>query len=91
MGLHKSSYYRYKANALIGKHTKQNGNLGTKKPRAHILQETTILRIVLESTADHMPHKSWTKEDGEKVVAMSLPSSFIEIEPCRKSMLETLS
>ena len=23
-----------------------------------------------------MPHKSWTNEDGEKVVAMSLPSSF---------------
>ena len=32
MGLHGSSYYRYKADALVGKHTQQHGNLGTKKP-----------------------------------------------------------
>ena len=76
MGLHRSSYYRYKADALIRKRTEQHGNLGTKKPRTHTLQATAILRTLLESTADHMPHKSRTKEDGEKVVAMSLPSSF---------------
>ena len=50
--------------------------MGTKKPRTHTLQATATLQIVLESTADHMPHKSQTKEDGEKVVAMSLPLSF---------------
>ena len=76
MGLHKSSYYRYKADALVGKCAKQHGNQGTKKPRTHTLQEIAILRTLLESSADHMPHKSRTKEDGEKVVAMSLPSSF---------------
>ena len=76
MGLHRSSYYRYKANALVGKRTEQHGNQGTKKPRMHTLQGTAILRTLLESTVDHMPHKSRTKEDGEKVVAMSLPSSF---------------
>ena len=42
----------------------------------HIFQATAILRMVLESTIDHMLHKSWTKEDGEKVVTMSLPLSF---------------
>ena len=42
----------------------------------HILQATAILRTMLESIANHMPHKSGTKEDGEKVVAMSLPLSF---------------
>ena len=61
---------------MIGKRAEQHRNLGTKKPRTHILQATATLRTVLESTADHMPHKSRTKEDGEKVVAMSLPSSF---------------
>ena len=61
---------------MIGKRAEQYGNLGTKKPRTYTLQATATLRTVLESTADHMPHKSRTKDNGEKVVAMSLPSSF---------------
>ena len=73
MDLHKSSYYRYKADALVGKRVEQHRNLGMKKPQTHILQAIAIL---LESTTNHMPHKLRTKEDGEKVVAMSLPSSF---------------
>ena len=76
MGVHRSSFYRYKADALIEKRAEQHGKLGTKKPRTHTLQATATLRTVLESTANHMPHKSRTKEDGDKVVAMSLPSSF---------------
>ena len=76
LGVHRSSFYRYKADSLIGKRAEQDRKLGTKKPRTHILQATATLRTVLESTVDHMPHKSRTKEDGEKVVAMSLPSSF---------------
>ena len=61
---------------LIGKWAKQQRNLGTKKPQTYTRQATTTLQIVLESTANHMPDKSWTKEDGKKVVAMSLPLSF---------------
>ena len=61
---------------MIGKRAEHHRNLGTKKPWTHTLQATATLRTVLESTVDHMPHKSRTKEDGEKVVAMSLPSSF---------------
>ena len=76
MGLHRSSYYRYESDALVGKCVEQHGNQGTKKPQTHTLQGTAILQTLLESTADHMPHKSRTKEDGEKAVAMSLPSSF---------------
>ena len=76
MGLHRLSYYQYKAYALVGNCAEQHGNLSTKKPRMHTLQAIAILQIILESTANHMPHKSWTKEDGEKAVAMSLPSSF---------------
>ena len=76
MEVHRSSFYRYKGDALIGKRAEQHGNLGTKKPRTHTLEATTTLWTVLESTTDHMPHKSWTKEGGEKVIAMFLPSSF---------------
>ena len=61
---------------MVGKRVEQHRNQGTKKPRTHTLQGTAILRTLLESTVDHMPHKSRTKEDGEKVVVMSLPSSF---------------
>ena len=77
MGVHRSSFYRYKVDALIGKRAEQHGNLGTKKPRTHTLQAIATLRTVLESTVDHMSHKSRTKEDGEKVVAMFLPESLV--------------
>ena len=43
MGVHKSSFYRYKVDALIGKRAEQHGNLGTKKPKTHILQATATL------------------------------------------------
>ena len=76
MGVHISSFYRYKTDGFIGKRAEQHGNLGIKKPQTHTLQATATLQTVLESTADHMPHKSQTKEDEEKAVAMSLPSSF---------------
>ena len=76
MGVHKSSFYRYKADVLIGKRAEEHGNVGTKKPWKHILQATATLQTVQETTANHMPHKSQTKEDGEKVVAMSLALSF---------------
>jgi len=76
MDLHRSSYYCYKADALKGKRVEYHRNLGSKKPHSHTLQETTILGTILETTADHMSHKSRTKDDGEKVVVISLLSSF---------------
>ena len=76
MKVHRSSFYRYKADALIGKRAEQHGNLGTKKPQTYTLQATATLQTMLESIANHMPYKLRTKEDGEKVVAMSLPLSF---------------
>ena len=76
MEVHRLSFYRYKADALIGKQAEQHKNLGTKKPRTHILQVIATLWTVLKSTIHHMPHKSRTKEDEEKVVAISLPLSF---------------
>ena len=76
MGLHRSSYYWYRADALSGKQIQHHGNLGSKKPHTHIVQATATLQTLLESTAHHMPHKSRTKEEGEKVEGISLPSSF---------------
>ena len=51
MGLHRSSYYRYKADALTGKRAEQHGNLGTKKPRTYTLQATTNLRTWSEGAS----------------------------------------
>ena len=62
--------------AKSGKRAEPHGNLDLKKPRMHTLQATATLRLLLENTADHMPHKSRTLESGEKVVSMCLPSSF---------------
>ena len=50
VGLHRSSYYRYKADALVGKHARQHGNQGTKKPRTHtvrFLNSQQALRLLL--------------------------------------------
>jgi hypothetical protein len=49
---------------------------GTKKPRTHILQATATLRLMLEQSADHMPHKTRTLENGENVVSKWLPSAW---------------
>ena len=56
----------------------------------HILQATTILRTLLESTVDHIPYKLRTKVDGKKVVAMSLLSSFHSSSICQRSIVDQL-
>ena len=76
MGLNRLSYYPYKADAMIGKYVEQYKNLNTKKLQIHNFQAIAILQIVLESTINHMPRKIRTKEDGKKVIAMSIPLSF---------------
>ncbi len=76
MGINRATYYRYKDQARSGMRAEQHGNLGLKKPRTHTLQATATLRILLENSADHMPHKAHTMESGEKVVSKCLPSSW---------------
>ena len=76
IGLHKSLYFQNKADALIEKSAEHHRNLDKKKPQTHTLQATNILWTLVESIADHMLHKSWTKEGEKKDVAMSLPLSF---------------
>jgi hypothetical protein len=54
----------------------QHGNVRTTKPRIHMLQATTTLCLMLEQSADHMPHKMTTLDTGKKVVSKCLPSSW---------------
>ena len=75
-GIAKATYYRYKEKARAGKKADVHGNVGSKKPRMHTLQATAILRTLIESDADKMPHKTRTLESGEKVPSMVLPSAF---------------
>ena len=75
-GVHKSTYYKYRAEAKTNKQPEQHGNLGLKKPRTHTLQATATLRLLVEKDADPMPHKSRTLDSGERVPSMVLPSAF---------------
>jgi hypothetical protein len=53
-----------------------HGNVRITKPQIHTLQATATLRLMLEQTVDHMPHKMRTLENEEKVVSKCLPSSW---------------
>jgi hypothetical protein len=76
MEVSRATYYRWKVNANNGLHVEHYGNAGTGKPRSHSLQAAATLRLMLEQTADHMPHRTTTIETGEKVVSKCLPSSW---------------
>jgi hypothetical protein len=76
MGVSRATYYRWKVNANNGLCAKHHGNTGTVKLQSHTLQATATLRLMLEQTADHMPHRTTTIETGEKVVSKCLPSSW---------------
>jgi hypothetical protein len=75
MDVSRATYYRWKVNASSGMRDDQHGNVGTTKPRIHTLQAMATLRLMLEQSTDHMPHKTTTVETGEKVVSKCLPSS----------------
>lgn len=74
MGVSRATFYRWKMNASNGMHAEHHGNAGTVKPRSSTVQATVTLRLMLEQTADHMPHHTTTVETGEKVVSKCLPS-----------------
>jgi hypothetical protein len=76
MGVSRATYYRWKVNTNNGLRVEHHGNAITVKPRSHILQATATLRLMLEQTVDHMPHRTTTIETGEKVVSKCLPSSW---------------
>jgi hypothetical protein len=76
MGVSRATYYRWKVNANNRLRAEHHSNAGMVKPRSHTLQATTTLRLMLEQTANHMPHRTRTLETGEKVVSKCLPSSW---------------
>ena len=57
-------------------HADQHGNVGTTKPRIHMLQTMATLYQMLKQSTNHMPHKMTTLETVEKVVSKCLPSSW---------------
>jgi hypothetical protein len=76
MGVSRATYYRWKVNANNRLRVEHHGNAETIKPRSHTLQATATLHLMLEQTADHMPHRTTTIETREKVVSKCLPSSW---------------
>ena len=75
-GVSRATFYKYKEKARNEEKPEHHGNLGLKKPRSHTLQATATLWLLLEASADQMPHKSRTVASGEKVPSMVLPSAF---------------
>jgi hypothetical protein len=73
MGVSRATYYRWKVNASSGMRADQHGNVGSTKPQIHTLQTTATLCLMLEQSADHMPHKMTTLDTREKVVSKCLP------------------
>jgi hypothetical protein len=76
MGVSRATYYRWKVNINNGLRAEHHGNAGMVKPRSHTLQAIATLCLMLEKTADHMPHRTTIIETGEKVVSKCLPSSW---------------
>ena len=72
----RATFYRYKEKARNEEKPEHHGNLALKKPQSHTLQATTTLLMLLEASADQMPHQSRTIASEEKVPSMVLPSAF---------------
>ena len=75
-GVPPATFYRKKAEATAGLRARHHGNVGQKKPRLHVKQAVATLKTLIDSAADHMPHKAKMLTTGVKVVSRSLPSSF---------------
>jgi hypothetical protein len=74
MGVSRATYYQWKVNANNGMRDDQHGNVETTKPQIHTLQATATLHLMLEQSANHMPHKMRSLETREKIVSKCLPS-----------------
>jgi hypothetical protein len=74
MSVSRATIYHWKENANIGMRVDHHSNFGTKKLRTHTLQAVATLRLMLEQSDNHMPHKMKTLENGNKVVSKCLPS-----------------
>ena len=69
----RAQFNRNKADSLMGVRSRDHGNTGTKKPRAHTVQAQATLGVLIEGRADSMPHMTRTLPTGEKIGTEMLP------------------
>ena len=75
-GVPESTFYHYLKYMKEDREARDHGNTGSKKTREHTEQATASLKCILDREADHMPHRSRTLKEGDKVVSKILPASF---------------
>jgi hypothetical protein len=73
-GVSKTDFYRYKQYATTGRRAQDHGGKGRRKISDSKLQAIQTMKMLLESKADPMPHKTRNLKTGEKVVQKILPS-----------------
>jgi hypothetical protein len=67
-GVSKTDFYRYKQYAASGRRAQYHGGKGRTKSSGSKLQAVQTMKMLLESKADPMPHKTCNLKTGEKVV-----------------------
>ena len=58
MGVSSTTFYRNAKSAVAGHAAQNYGNTGLHKPKSHTVVATATLGAILDSNADHMPHKT---------------------------------
>jgi hypothetical protein len=67
-GVSKTDFYRYKQYAASSHQAQYHGGKGRTKSSGSKLQAVQTMKMLLESKADPMPHKTCNLKTGEKVV-----------------------
>ena len=75
-GVPECTFYRYLKYMKEDREARDHGNTGSKKSREHTEQARASLKCILDREADHMPHRSRTLKEGDKVVLKILSASF---------------
>jgi hypothetical protein len=73
-GVSKTDFYRYKQYAASGRRAQCHGGKGRTKSSSSKLQAVQTMKMLLESKADPMPHRTCNLKTGEKVVQKILPA-----------------
>jgi hypothetical protein len=73
-GVSKTDFYRYKQYAASGRRAQFHAGKGRTKARVSKQQAVQTMKMLLESKADPMPHRTCNLKTGEKGVQKILPS-----------------
>jgi hypothetical protein len=73
-GVSKTDFYRYKQYAASGRRAQFHAGKGRTKARVSKQQAVQTMKMLLETKADPMPHRTCNLKTGEKVVQKILPS-----------------